>query len=1084
MMDLPENKKALVALMNWTQALCEAVQAAFSEKGLNESALSIVEGNRVPDNADLILVGDREDPVEFIESLAMESPEDSVPILALYSQWKEDLRSLETMRPVWETIDVTDLSRKILAGLINAYLRLALSRENRRAQEREGLHKFLEHIADGIIIVDDQGKIMEYNAAALEIFGYKGEDLRGTVFGFPTVAGETAEIEIAQPSGGQVIAEMNVAEVTWRGAPCLLASIRDITARKVANDRMEEALEFSETVISASPLGICIYRPDGQCISTNDSMAEILNVPKERILSQNFREVGQWKELGLINDAEFTLTTAVHSSREINTQTSSGKEVWLDCNFSRFTSGGEPHLLLMATDIWARKQAENLIRKNERRFRTIFEAAPVSMWELDYSPLMAELKTLEERGIKDLRNHLKTELRFPEKAAELIKVINVNSATLKTFGARSKSEILGPIGKVLHPDSMRGFANELIALAEGRQFLEFETVRKTLDNRRLDMLISMGTQDDQKDTYTALCAMVDITERKQAESRLSRELEINEALTELFAPLLSPSVSVPEIAGIVLEKAQYLTDSKHGYVSEIDQIIKNNICHTLTKMMGSGCEVDHQTGVVFPIRKDGKYPGLWGHVLNTRSSLFTNSVANSQFSTGLPEGHIPIERFLGVPVTENGHLLGQIALANSERDYTREDVDAVERLASYYALALQRKRMMKELTNSEERFRQLAENIRDVFLLINVGAGESVDYVSPAYETIWGRARDEAYSDSRAWIRSVHPEDRPRVTEEFRSCLALSNDYSSEFRIIRPDGDIRWVWFKGFSVKDGGDGNRRIAGLAQDITEFKSHQARQKQLMEEIKRFAYIVSHDLRAPLINLKGFSRELKMAMEHLKPIIEAGLEHVEEPLKDEAQLAINEDLPESLEFIDSSATKMNNLVNGILRLSRLGRAELVFEPVDMNEIVNDCLKTLAYQITEGNVDIHVDELPEILADRTSMDQIMNNLIGNAVKFMDSSKPGEIWIGAGQTIDGAMFWVKDNGPGIKEADQRKIFEVFSRVGDQSVPGDGMGLAYVRTLVRRHGGDIWCESTPLEGATFKFTISNRRAREDFNGQF
>jgi PAS domain S-box-containing protein len=367
-------------------------------------------------------------------------------------------------------------------------------------------------------------------------------------------------------------------------------------------------------------------------------------------------------------------------------------------------------------------------------------------------------------------------------------------------------------------------------------------------------------------------------------------------------------------------------------------------------------------------------------------------------------------------------------------------------------------------------------------MLINFWGGEKVDYVSPAYETIWGRDRKEVYEDSRAWLRSVHPDDRSRVTQEFESQLNDWADYSSEFRIIRPDDQVRWVWFKGFSIRDSDGTLLRITGLAQDITEFKISQAQQRQLMEEIKHFAYIVSHDLRAPLINLKGFSRELKMAIEGLKPVIETGLEHVDSHLKDEALLAVNEDLPESLEFIDSSATKMNALINGILRLSRLGRAELAIEPVDMNEVVKDCLKTLAYQINENNTIVRVEDLPVIMADRTSMDQIMNNLLSNAIKFMPPDREGHITIGARESADGAIFFVKDNGPGIKQQDQEKIFEVFSRVGDQNVPGEGMGLAYVRTLVRRHGGGIWCESEPGRGAVFKFTISNRALQDISDG--
>ncbi len=694
---------------------------------------------------------------------------------------------------------------------------------------------------------------------------------------------------------------------------------------------------------------------------------------------------------------------------------------------------------------------------------------------------MAEIRSLERSGVTDLRRHIRENPGFAWQAANTIKTINVNSSTVKTFGAKSKSDLLGPIKKALHPDSMKGFTNELIALAEGQQFLAFETVRKTLDNRRLDFLISLTVQSDSAAPYKALVTMVDITERKQAEFRLARELDINEALTELFVPLISPTYSVEEIAGIVLEKAKYLTESEHGYVSEIDPITGNNVCHTMTMMMGKECEVKHETGVVFPVGEDGTFAGIWGHSLNARTSVLTNYPSTYPFSSGLPKGHIPVERFLAAPVMGHGNLLGQIALANAGRDYDQDDLEAVERLASYYALALQRKRMEDDILDREERFRQLAENINEAFLLIDVGGPERVVYASPAYEQIWGASRDDLYKHPSAWLKSIHPDDRVNVEEELESCLKSKKDFSSQFRIIRPDRSVKWVWFKVALVLDNNGAPLRIIGLAQDITQLRKDQAEQKRLMEEIKRFAYIVSHDLRAPLINLKGFSRELKMAIERLAPVAIAGLNHVDEDTRKDAELALNEDLPESLEFINSSATKMNNLINGILRLSRLGRSELVFETVDMNEIVSDCIKTFAFQISEGNVKINVQELQEVFGDRMAIDQIMNNLIGNALKFMTNKVDAQIWIGAQDFMDETLYYVRDNGPGIQEADLERIFEVFSRVGDQSLPGEGMGLAYVRTLVIRHGGSIWCESSQGSGATFKFTIS-KRLGQDLSG--
>jgi signal transduction histidine kinase len=204
---------------------------------------------------------------------------------------------------------------------------------------------------------------------------------------------------------------------------------------------------------------------------------------------------------------------------------------------------------------------------------------------------------------------------------------------------------------------------------------------------------------------------------------------------------------------------------------------------------------------------------------------------------------------------------------------------------------------------------------------------------------------------------------------------------------------------------------------------------------------------------------------------------LPHLDEKQRRAVTMALQEDVPEALGFIDSSVTRMDNFINAVLKLSRLGRRELKLEPVDMEALVQATLETLAHQIEERQVKVTVGSLPEVVADRTSMEQIVGNLLNNAVLYLASDRPGEIEVTAELGDDETTFRVRDNGRGIAEEDMPKVFAPFRRAGKQDVPGEGMGLAYVQTLVRRHGGRIWCESEPRVGTTFSFTISNHFAK-------
>jgi signal transduction histidine kinase len=140
----------------------------------------------------------------------------------------------------------------------------------------------------------------------------------------------------------------------------------------------------------------------------------------------------------------------------------------------------------------------------------------------------------------------------------------------------------------------------------------------------------------------------------------------------------------------------------------------------------------------------------------------------------------------------------------------------------------------------------------------------------------------------------------------------------------------------------------------------------------------------------------------------------------------------------------------------------------------LVQGTVQTLAHQIAQRHVHVTVEPLPTVLADRTAMEQIMGNLLANAVAYLDPDRPGEIVVTGERRPDVTVLQVRDNGRGIAAADIPKVFEPFRRVGKQDVPGEGMGLAYVQMLVRRHGGDIRCHSTLGIGTTFTFTIARQ----------
>jgi signal transduction histidine kinase len=257
-----------------------------------------------------------------------------------------------------------------------------------------------------------------------------------------------------------------------------------------------------------------------------------------------------------------------------------------------------------------------------------------------------------------------------------------------------------------------------------------------------------------------------------------------------------------------------------------------------------------------------------------------------------------------------------------------------------------------------------------------------------------------------------------------------------------------------------------------------------REANEEIQRFAYIVSHDLRSPLVNIMGFTSELEelrsdifrriaslARAEASAPLVPDNATDTAEPELQGTDKQLSQDFTEALGFIKSSIAKMDRLITAILNLTREGRRE--FQPVriDTRELIEAIVSTVAHQAAEAEATIHIQPLPDIVSDRLAMEQIFSNLIDNALKYLKPGVPGEIHVRGRTKLGFAIFEIADNGRGIDPKDHQRIFDLFRRAGTQDKPGQGIGLAHVRALVRRLGGTMSVSSELHNGSTFTITL-------------
>jgi signal transduction histidine kinase len=240
----------------------------------------------------------------------------------------------------------------------------------------------------------------------------------------------------------------------------------------------------------------------------------------------------------------------------------------------------------------------------------------------------------------------------------------------------------------------------------------------------------------------------------------------------------------------------------------------------------------------------------------------------------------------------------------------------------------------------------------------------------------------------------------------------------------------------------------------------------------EIQRFAYIVSHDLRAPLVNVMGFTAELDTATGAITELIDRAEETAPAIVTEEARFAIREELPEAIGFIRTSTEKMDRLINAILRLSREGRRVITPEPIDMAALIGTIGATLQHIMIDRDARLAIaDGLPNLVSDRLAIEQIFSNLIENAVKYLQPGRPGLIEVRGSVSGARILYEVADNGRGIAPADHQRVFDLFRRSGNQDQPGEGIGLAHVRALAYRLGGVIDVQSELGKGATFRLSL-------------
>ncbi|MEH2149423.1 PAS domain S-box protein [Nostoc sp.] len=388
--------------------------------------------------------------------------------------------------------------------------------------------------------------------------------------------------------------------------------------------------------------------------------------------------------------------------------------------------------------------------------------------------------------------------------------------------------------------------------------------------------------------------------------------------------------------------------------------------------------------------------------------------------------------------------------------------------------ALRHRNLAEEaLRDSEERYRILTEVSPQAIWMGDRDGG--ITYCNQYWLDYTGMTMEQ--TAGYGWIYVIHPDDRDRVFKTSMQAVANATDYEVEIRFRRvSDGSYRWHIVRGLPFRDQSGQIIKWVGIASDIHARKVAEAALQQLNEileqriqertvqleaankELESFSYSVSHDLRAPLRHIAGFIELLQ---------------------KRHSSTSLDQTSQRYLKIIAETAKQAGILIDELLTFSRMGRTEMRYINLNMEELVQEVKRDLIVETPGGTIHWHIESLPEVQGDPSMLRLVLRNLMGNAVKYTQTQNPAEITVGSIDNENEVVFFVQDNGVGFNMQYVHKLFGVFQRLhSDPKFEGTGVGLANVQRIIHRHNGRVWAEAVVDSGATFYFSLPKLSKKE------
>ena len=816
----------------------------------------------------------------------------------------------------------------------------------------------------------------------------------------------------------------------------IYGAVQDITERKRAEEALQESEDKHRQLFELeSDAVFLIDNETEQILEANTAASALYGYTRQELLCKKNSDLSAEPEetqrvtrsTPVITDQVVFIPLRFHRKRD-------GAVFPVEITGRFFTWRERPVHIAAIRDITVRLQAEEELRRQREDYQTILNTIPEIVWYLD-----------RDGGI-----------------------VRANKAALGIMGIAA-DEILGKTVFDLFPkEQAEQFHRDNVLVMESRQpkLGIVEQYRSGFGELRWASTDKLPYFDAQGQVVGIVIFVSDITERKQAEAQIERTLRETRVRLEVGQALAGAETEDQVLDVLIQHAGSYpqahvsiLTFGRTG--SELAVILRRQ------DTFESGLTVTLPTGMRFPASSfttinlfHSDQPFVSNDIIADER---VDSATRKLFRPGGAASHAVF------PLTAGNEWMGYIGVTAKPAGYFDEEKQHLyQTLAEQGAVALRAAHLRETIRESQQRLSLVVQ--QSPLAVIEWDTDYRAVAWNPAAEKIFGYTHEQALGERAADL--IVPEDeRPQIDQVWQTLLTQEGGTHSINNNLTRDGRrITCEWFNAPLVVADGQ-VIGVVSLVEDITERQQAQAEREKLIldlearnAELERFTYTVSHDLKSPLVTIRGF------------------LGFIEQ----DALAGNVEQMKQDMTRIVNATDKMQQLLGELLELSRIGRLMNPPEETPLDELAREAVNTVAGRLAMRGVHVEIaPDLPVVYGDRTRLREVLENLLDNAVKFMGDQPHPRIQIGMRQgealgtaalsTAAETVLYVRDNGMGIDPRYHDKVFGLFEKL-DPNVEGTGVGLAIVKRILEVHGGRIWVESEGTgKGSTFCFTLPDSR---------